>query len=220
MILHNFIAIEGIDGSGKSTQAKLLVDTLNGQGKSAILTTEPTTLKTGVFLRKVLSGDIKVDPRTVAYLFAADRCEHILGKNGVEELCNKGNIVISDRYLFSSLAYQSITAGDKLPKLLNSPFPLPQILIYIKISVETGLKRITERSENKEIFEKREFQEKLLAQYKNIINEYCNNDIASLNEAAKIEDTNTHNMKIVIIDGEKNKEEVARDILQSITPNI
>lgn len=217
MILKGFIAIEGIDGSGKSTQAKLLTDAFNKLNRRAILTTEPTKSATGSFLRRVLSGEITVDARTVAYLFAADRCEHIWGAAGIGSLCKAGSIVISDRYLFSSLAYQSITAGEDLVKTLNSPFPLPEVLIYIRVSVETGLKRVAARGENAEIYEKRDFQEALFARYESLINEYCNNEKAvDLKSAADITKNGANNMRVVIIDGEKSKEEVARDIAQAV----
>ena len=122
MTLKNFIVFEGIDGSGTSTQIKKLVERdLN----KFVATAEPTKKETGLFLRKMLGGDFSVDSKTAAYLFAADRCEHIYGKDGVIDLLNQGKIVVSDRYFFSSLAYQSVSCGNELPRLLNSQFPLP-----------------------------------------------------------------------------------------------
>ena len=72
-----FIVVEGLDGSGKSTQIDLLRHQLQGLGQACYLTGEPTDLPTGQFLRSVLSGEVEADMRTVAALFAADRIEHL-----------------------------------------------------------------------------------------------------------------------------------------------
>lgn len=169
MILKNFIVFEGIDGAGTSTQIKKLVE-LNPE--LYLPTAEPTSGETGKFLRKMLAGDFKVDEKTNAYLFAADRCEHIFGKGGVKELCDSGKIVVSDRYFFSSLAYQSVSCGEELPRLLNSPFPLPEFLFFFQIDPEISLARVNSRNEKKEIYEKIEIQKKIAAQYEAVISEY------------------------------------------------
>ena len=132
MILSNFIVFEGLDGSGTSTQIQLLTKKI--QPNRLFVTTEPTNLPTGKFIRKILKGEFSIDEKTIAYLFAADRCEHIYGKNGIIENLQNGKLVVSDRYFFSSIAYQSIMAGDDLPKKLNENFPLPEFLFFFKIS--------------------------------------------------------------------------------------
>ena len=162
MILKNFIVFEGIDGAGTSTQIKKLVErgcAELGEGRFPA-TAEPTSGETGRFLRRMLGGEFSVDEKTNAYLFAADRCEHIFGKGGVKELCDSGKIVVSDRYFFSSMAYQSVSCGEELPKLLNSPFPLPEYLFYFVINPEVSLGRVTARGEKKEIYETIEKQKK------------------------------------------------------------
>lgn len=169
MILNKFIVFEGIDGAGTSTQIKLLAK------KNPVLfeaTCEPTKNETGKFLRRMLSGEFHVDEKTNAFLFAADRCEHIYGKNGIIDTINQGKIVLSDRYLFSSLAYQSISVEEILPKLLNSTFPLPQILFYFKIDPEISLARVNARDGKKEIYEKINLQKKIAQMYDKIISEY------------------------------------------------
>ena len=148
MILKNFIVFEGIDGAGTSTQIKKLIER---DTTRFVPTAEPTSNETGKFLRRMLGGEFTVDEKTNAYLFAADRCEHIFGKGGVQELCESGKIVVSDRYFFSSMAYQSVSCGEELPKLLNSPFPLPEYLFYFVINPEISLGRVTARGEKKEI---------------------------------------------------------------------
>ena len=83
MILKNFVVFEGIDGAGTSTQIKMLAER---NPERFVQTAEPTGGETGLFLRRMLAGDFSVDEKTNAFLFAADRCEHIYGKGGVKEL--------------------------------------------------------------------------------------------------------------------------------------
>lgn len=194
MILKNFIVLEGIDGAGTSTQIKKLVER---NPELFVATAEPTTGETGKFLRKILGGEFPVNEKTAAYLFAADRCEHLYGKNGVIEQLNNGKIVVSDRYLFSSLAYQSVTCGEELPRLLNSQFPLPEYLFYFQIDPEISLKRVDSRNEKKEIYEKIDMQKKTAALYDSVVSEY--------------ENKNTE-MKIIRIDATKTIEEIAQEI--------
>ncbi len=196
MILKNFIVFEGIDGAGTSTQIKKLTarDTTR-----FVPTAEPTSNETGKFLRRMLGGEFTVDEKTNAYLFAADRCEHIFGKGGVQELCESGKIVVSDRYFFSSMAYQSVSCGEELPKLLNSPFPLPEYLFYFVINPEISLGRVNARGEHKEIYETIEKQKKIAAQYEKVISEYEKN-------------AGETGMKIIRIDAEKDIEEIAAEI--------
>ena len=172
MILKNFIVFEGIDGAGTSTQIKKLIERDSSRFTA---TAEPTDSETGRFLRRMLGGDFSVDEKTNAYLFAADRCEHIFGKGGVKELCESGKTVVSDRYFFSSMAYQSVSCGEELPKLLNSPFPLPEYLFYFVINPEISLGRVNARGEHKEIYETIEKQKKIAAQYEKVISEYEKN---------------------------------------------
>ena len=205
MVLKNFIVFEGIDGAGTSTQIKKLVEKgCNEYGEGAFLATaEPTTGETGRFLRRMLGGDFSVDEKTNAYLFAADRCEHIFGKGGVEELCKTGKIVVSDRYFFSSMAYQSVSCGEELPRLLNSPFPLPEYLFYFVINPEVSLGRVTARGEKKEIYETIEKQKKIAAQYEKVISEYEKT-------------TAETGMKIIRIDAEKSIEDISNEIWKTL----
>ena len=200
MIFKNFIVFEGIDGSGTSTQIKRLVES---NPSRFFATAEPTTNETGKFLRRMLCGEFAVDEKTASYLFAADRCEHIYGKGGVEELINQGKTVVSDRYFFSSLAYQSVSCGNELPRLLNSQFPLPEILFYFYIDPEISLKRVEDRNEKKEIYEKIDIQKKIAKLYDEVIEEYQ-------------EKTNESGMKIIIIDATKSIDEVFEEIKECL----
>ncbi|MBO4729600.1 MAG: dTMP kinase [Spirochaetaceae bacterium] len=169
MTVSNFIVFEGIDGAGTTTQLNILKDKL--KSKPSWFTAEPTIKETGVFLRKVLKGDIVLHPDTTARLFAADRCEHLYGKDGILEHAQKGELVVCDRYLFSNLAYQSSECGASLPEELNKSFPLPEIVFYFDISPDISINRITGRGVT-EIYEKKEFLEKTRANYIRIMKEY------------------------------------------------
>ena len=209
MILHNFIVLEGIDGAGTSTQLDII---RNKPGTERFLfTAEPTTYETGRFIRRMLSGEIEVSNETAAYLFAADRNEHVNGRlmvegdrklvTGIREATEKGMTVISDRYLFSSLAYQSINCSPDVPRMLNSLFPLPSLLVYLDINPDDALKRIDGRGE-REIYEKKDFLEKTVTQYRLILNEYSG-------EKGK-------GMKILVLDATKTKEEINAAIMREI----
>ena len=202
MILKNFIVFEGIDGSGTSTQLKLL----KKHFENVEITAEPTSnTETGRFLRRMLGGEFSVDEKTNAYLFAADRCQHLYGKDGILEMLNNNEIVCSDRYIFSSMAYQASSCGEELPALLNSPFPLPQLLFYFVIDPNISLKRVNERNEKKEIYEKIETQQKIAFMYEKVISSY---------------EQNQKEMKIVRIDATKSIEEIEKQIFDTIKKEI
>ena len=106
-----FISFEGIDGVGKSTQADLLETWLKGQGRTVVRTLEPGGTDVGIEIRKILlhhRGDLA--PRAEAALFAADRAHHVASK--IRPALERGEIVITDRYFDSSVAYQG--AGREL----------------------------------------------------------------------------------------------------------
>ncbi|MBR0032107.1 MAG: dTMP kinase [Treponema sp.] len=201
MVLKNFVVFEGIDGAGTSTQIKLLQNSEHS-GKFDF-SAEPGTAETGRFLRKVLSGEIELDTRTTAYLFAADRAEHIYAKGGIAQKAASGKICVSDRYLFSSIAYQGVTCGEELPRLINSPFPLPEILFFFKIDPEISLARIGGRG-TKEIYEKIDFLKETEKRYEKIIDEYRN--IGERSEG----------MRVIILDAAKPAEEVNLEIIKEL----
>lgn len=205
MVLDNFIVFEGIDGAGTTTQLKKLSETIPED--KLILTAEPTKNETGLFLRRMLKGDFSVSEKTAAFLFAADRAEHIYGKNGVIEQTQAGKIVASDRYFFSSLAYQSVSCGEELPQMLNSTFPLPKILFYFVIDPKISLSRVTSRSNNLEIYEKMDFQVETAKWYEKVISSYENSEKGK-------------GMKIVRIDATKGIEEISEIIKKEITNTI
>lgn len=163
-IINNFIVFEGIDGCGKSTQMRLLEKRLKKDGMATELTREPTDEGTGRLIRKILSGEEMATRKALALLYAADRDNHLYGPNGVLKKINEGKLVLSDRYFYSSLAYQAVDATYEFVSMIND-FPHPEFLIYLDLDVASALKRINERSEKTDIFEKQDFLEKVSANF-------------------------------------------------------
>ncbi len=160
----NFIVLEGIDGAGTTTQLKALEQFLVSKGHSVSTTCEPTPLETGKLCRRILSGELDYTPETLAHLFVTDRQEHLYGKGGIRELLDAGNLVITDRYLFSSLAYQSLGASFDFVYSLNAHFPLPEHIIFLDAPVHIAAERRKGR-EAEEIFEKDSLQARVIKNY-------------------------------------------------------
>jgi dTMP kinase len=153
-----FIVLEGLDGAGTTTQAKLIHDWLIGVKGICTLTQEPSSGPAGVQLRTILTGRLKVDPLTIAYVFAADRLDHLYNqKSGIKGQLEGGCHVICDRYYLSSLAYQSLDADMGWIYQLNSRCIQPDLTLFLDVSPETCWKRITaNRGTHYEIFEELE----------------------------------------------------------------
>ncbi|MBP7096966.1 MAG: dTMP kinase [Spirochaetia bacterium] len=162
--LERFVAFESIDGAGTSTQLALLRGRLEAAGIPHWITAEPTALPTGRLIREALRGDFPASPGTIARLFAADRHEHLYGPDQVLERLARGEWVLTDRYLFSSLAYQGTACGDDTPWELNRGFPLPSLVLYFEIDPEISLERIRSRPD-RDIYETLAFQRALAAAY-------------------------------------------------------
>ena len=152
-----FIAFEGIDGSGKSTQVKLLTEKLETAGIKVYTTCEPTDSPIGKIIRDIFSHKMEADHRTIAGLFVADRLDHLLNKtNGILKKLEEGYTVITDRYYFSSYAYQSthmdldwvIKANSLSANLLR-----PDLNIYIDISPELSIERLNKGRDTIELYE-------------------------------------------------------------------
>ena len=173
-MLERFIVFEGIDGSGTTTQLKRVMKACENNRINAFETREPTTSPIGQVIDSFLKHKISLSPQTVARLFATDRCEHIYGAGGIIEMLKKG-LVLCDRYLFSSLAYQGATNEYMLTQRENSDFPLPQLLFFLDLPVEVAMKRIEERSQNKEFYERSEFLKQVQKNYSTIMQDYQEN---------------------------------------------
>ena len=189
-ILRNFVVLEGGDGSGTTTQLKKLEALKSCKtARPAIHTTfEPTNGPIGSLIRRNLKGEIVLDSRTIAFLFAADRNEHLFNKGGIIEKCENGEIVVCDRYVLSSLVYQGITCGDDLPAMLNSGFPLPELIIFFDLDPVIAQERMNSR-EYKEIYENLEFQVKVLGRYRDLLDKYgCGTNIVKIDASKPIDD--------------------------------
>lgn len=136
------ICIEGIDGSGKTTQAKRLVKNLRSRGYDAVYTTEPSDGKIGSLIRDfVLSRKNRISVALEALLFAADRVDHV--RAVVEPLLKQGKIVVCDRYVCSSLAYQGAAGLDLNWMDCINRFALkPNLTLFLDVSLEVGLSRL------------------------------------------------------------------------------
>jgi dTMP kinase len=145
LIRGKLIVLEGIDGSGTTTQTERLVEHLRRRGRTAVSTREPSAGPVGRLLREVLLGrhrisrDVSLDGRTMALLFAADRFDHL--QREVEPLLAAGNDVVSDRYLMSSLAYQAEEADREWVALLARGVRPPDLTILLDIPVEVAAQR-------------------------------------------------------------------------------
>ena len=142
-----FIVFEGLDGAGKTTQIRLLAKHLEELGEKVVLTAEPTAYESGRALRAALSGKVKKTPCEMAVMFTEDRIAHNQNEeNGIERLLKDGYIVISDRYYYSSLAYQGSITDYKWVAELNLDCPeirKPDLCIFLDLSPEESMKRIT-----------------------------------------------------------------------------
>jgi dTMP kinase len=194
-----FICIEGLDGCGKTTQAKLLVKKLR-KSHNAVYTAEPSPGKIGAFIRKsCLYGENRLSSAVEALLFAADRLEHV--ENEVLPALRQGRLVVSDRYVYSSLAYQG-AAGLSLEWIekINEHALRADFAIFIDVDPKIVMQRL---KPNKSVMENLETQQKVRAVY--------------LKYVAKGE--------LSRIDGNKPKDEVAEalfaavlNFLKTITP--
>ncbi len=161
-----FFVVEGLDGAGTTTQSKLLEVWLRERAP-VLLTREPTDGPVGRIIRRVLSGDDDApDWRTLPWMFAADRADHLFSE--IQPALDAGTHVVSDRYYHSSLAYQSLTLPlDKVASL--NDFRAPDLTVYIELSVDVCLARINARGEAKEIFEKRDKLQRIADAYRQVI---------------------------------------------------
>ena len=186
-----FICVEGLDGCGKTTQTKLLVRKMRKMGWDAVYTAEPSRGKIGKFIKKYcLQGEKRTFPIVEALLFAADRFEHV--EREVIPALNEGKIVVSDRYVYSSLAYQGAAGLDlKWIEMINEHAMRPDVAIFVDVEPEAVIKRLKPK---KSVMENLETQRKVREVYVKFVEKG----------------------KLVRIDGNKSKKEVADDILKVV----
>lgn len=195
-----FIVFEGIDGSGTTTQSKKLAEFFkNSLGKNVLFTYEPSNGGIGKLIRKYLVTGYNLPPRSMALLFAADRANHY--NNEIKPFLEQENsIVICDRYLLSSYAYQSVSTKDPMwIRDLNRGVPNPDLTIFLDIPTSVAIDRVQKRGSVKELYEDNFFQMEVNLEYKAVVKQY------SLN----------HN--VITIDATQGINEIHNEIVRTIT---
>jgi len=155
-----FIALEGIDGSGKSTQISRLARRIEELGQPCRTDCEPTGRPAGALIRKALTGQAPLDPRVIAALFAADRMDHLVnGENGVCAAIAQGITVVTDRYYFSSYAYQGADVGMDWviqANALSAQLLRPTVTVFLDVPPQAAMERILRNRDHVELFEREE----------------------------------------------------------------
>jgi dTMP kinase len=172
-----FIVLEGIDGSGTTTQAKRLAEALEARGHSVCLTCEPTPGPVGKLIRQALRHELVAEGgggvrplswSTMALLFAADRGDHL--DSVVLPALAEGRTVVCDRYVLSSILYQSVTSPERATAIpfiraANARAARPDLTIILDVSDEVAADRRSARGGPAEMFEVREIQARLADAY-------------------------------------------------------
>jgi dTMP kinase len=196
-----FIAIEGIDGAGKSTQAALLANYFyDNDSIKMCLTAEPSQFIVGGMVRSRLLGEWKCTPECLQLLFAADRAEH-LAKEILPRL-KEGISVICDRYFLSSLAYGAVDSDMDWLAHINRRFLMPDLTIFLDVDAKTCAQRIADNGKSIELFEEAETLERVRKNY-----------LAAMVLLEK-------EMPLAIIDGKPDKQTVfatARKVVQDLS---
>jgi dTMP kinase len=201
-ILQNFVVIEGLDGAGTTTQLNKISLALTEKNYKVHSTFEPTDRPIGKIVRDVLAKRFNTTPLTLAKLYATDREDHLYNsEDGVIYHLKNDELVISDRYFYSSLAYQSVECDYEVVKKLNA-YPHPQILIFIDTPVEVCINRINKRGREKDIFEQEHFLIKVSNNYTKILSEL------------------PKEIKLIKIDGTLSVDEIYNIIIENLLKNL
>ena len=190
-----FIVFDGIDGAGKTTQLDMLARRMMDDGESVYITAEPTGRDIGRLLRSALSGAEKRSECEMAVMFVLDRIAH---NAEIEEKINDGVCVLCDRYYHSTLAYQGKTTDYAWVRSMNidcHEIRKPDACIYLDLTPEQSLKRISRGRSNVEIYENLEKLTEVRASFHSVI-----------------EDLRQNGEKIFIIDADRSREELAEEI--------
>ncbi len=165
-----FIVLEGIDGAGKTTLAERLSQRLHELGQDTLLTFEPTQGRWGKRLRESFTGT-RLSPEEELNLFLLDRQEH-LDKEIIPAL-QQGNVVLCDRYYYSTAAYQGAIGldPDKIMKQNRKIAVRPDIVIFLQIDPEQALKRIIKGRKKANSFEKLDYLQRVAELYERILHE-------------------------------------------------
>ena len=187
--------IEGLDGAGCATQVRRIGQALKEEKVKAYLTKEPTRGPIGKLVKAALEGEFNSLPSaSIQLLFAADRGRHL--NDEVIPRLEKGELVITDRYLWSSVAFGSINLSKQWLINLNQEFILPDLSVLIDVRPEECLKRIKKEETSLELFNRRSELESAWDTYQFLANKYP--------------------FYLYVIDGEREPEEITEDIVKLI----
>lgn len=201
------VAIEGIDGSGKTTQAKILSAELKKSGHKVFSTKNPTDGEIGLFIRQILSGKKEFSPVSFQYLFVADRAYQ---QEEIIKHLKKGEIVITDRYFWSSVAYGAVDRGIDFAKESNAEvllssfgilstyyqFLSPDLTVILDVSPKAALERLSSSRDSKDIYDKKEKLDKIAKGYEWLVKKFPE--------------------EFTIISAEKPVEHVTKEIIEKI----
>jgi dTMP kinase len=165
------VVLEGLDGAGTTTQARLLGDRLRAAGRRVHVTAEPSGGPVGALVRQILShrvvggrGEGEVDPAALALLFAADRLDHVAAE--IAPKLADGVVVVSDRFTLSSLAYQGLTTGDLAwVEAVNRRAAVPDVTVFLRVRAQVALRRRRAASMDAELYEVTDFQREVAKSY-------------------------------------------------------
>ena len=202
-----FIVFEGIDGAGKTTQVDLLAQNLASLGREVSLSAEPTTLDTGKAIRRALSGEEKKSECEMAAMFVLDRIAHNINSEiGIRALTERGIDVISDRYYYSSLAYQGTATDYDWVKSMNINSPeirRPDLCIYLDLLPEQSLERISRGRESFEIYENLEKLTAVRAKFLSVV-----------------EDLRRDGESIYVVNAARPADDIANEIFEIVKKHI
>ncbi len=169
--MSKFIVVEGLDGTGKTTQIKILADYIRSKGDAVEITAEPTSHPTGKLIRRILSGEVKSTPWSLASLFLSDRIIHNKNEeDGIDKMMKEGKTVISDRYYYSTFSYQGHETD--LDWCMNMHFSCPEVrqpdlVLFLTMAPEKCVERIRANRPDEaiEIYENTESLTKISRQF-------------------------------------------------------
>jgi dTMP kinase len=166
-----FIALEGIDGSGTTTQCRALADALAARGHRVTTTREPSPGPIGRLVRASLAADAReIGPAPLALLFAADRLQHV--EQEIEPALRRGEVVVCDRYVLSSFAYQSLDCDPAWVRAINGRARWPDLTLVLELGADRAIERVAAREAAtatvRERFDVPEMQRRLAASYREL----------------------------------------------------
>jgi len=207
-----FITLEGIDGTGTTTQARRLVKRLRRMKLPALLTWEPSRGPIGRLIDRLISEDEgkRTDRRrfheAVALLFAADRLDHLATE--ILPALKEGRVVVSDRYVMSSWAYQSVVVDEGWVREINLRAPAADLTLLLDAPPELCLKRVTSRNAKRQIFEREKYLRSVRSIYRRLAREEraAESHVVVVNAAnpiGKVEATIWHHVEALLINSKR-----------------